>query len=525
MIMASPDRESITLLLVDDTVANLVALKALLGTPEYCLLTASSGLDALKLAFREKIDVILLDVVMPGMDGFEVARNLKAVERTRHIPILFLSAVATDVSYAYRAYEVGAVDYLIKPLESEMVRKKVAIFAELVRHREMIEQRALVWHDTQRREYELRMSELRMASDTRYRKLVEGIDHSIAWSVDDSFKLTFISRQAERLLGIPADALLRPNFWVEHLHPDDRLRVLGLFRRALSEGADFACDHRLVVAGRVLWFHTAISGDRGTPPELHGISTDITDMRGALEEARAAKQSRDEVLAVVAHDLRSPLNAIGIAAASIGSALGGSNDPELLRKSVEAKTMVRSVERMERLISQLVDYAQLEAGGLIIEHQALDVSGLLGDTVDLFRPLAAEKGLVFQAHPEGDLRASGDRDRILQVIANLVGNAIKFTPKEGTVEIRAEQRDGEVVVSISDSGPGISPEDLPQIWSRYWHAKKYGGVGLGLAIAKALVEAHGGRIWVESRLGAGSTFSFALPRAGPAEASAPSPDG
>jgi CheY-like chemotaxis protein len=152
-----------TLLLVDDTAANLVALAAILEGPQYRLLTASSGAEALLVVLREQVDLILLDVRMPDMDGFEVARHLKAAEQTRQIPILFLTAVATDPAYIYRAYDVGAVDYIIKPLDAEMVRKKVAVFAEIVKLRE-----------TARREYELELAELRVASDRRYRKLVEG---------------------------------------------------------------------------------------------------------------------------------------------------------------------------------------------------------------------------------------------------------------------------------------------------------------------------------------------------------------
>src|SRR5262245_31644636 len=124
----------ITLLLVDDKAANLVALKSLLEpNPGYLVLTADSGREALLTLLRERVDVILLDVVMPDMDGFEVARNIKALDRTRQIPILFLTAIATEASHIYRAYNEGAVDYLVKPLDPEIVRRKVEVFADLVR--------------------------------------------------------------------------------------------------------------------------------------------------------------------------------------------------------------------------------------------------------------------------------------------------------------------------------------------------------------------------------------------------------
>lgn len=248
------DRPS-TILLVDDTPLNLVALEALLESPQYRLVTAASGQEALSIVLHEKIDLILLDVVMPEMDGFEVARLLKSTEHTRNIPILFLSAVATDMTYIFRAFDVGAVDYIVKPLDTDMVRKKVAVFIDLVRQREEVERQAEALRETARREYELRLAESRVASDRRYRKLVEGIDHVVAWTADESLRLTFASRQAPEVLGYPLAQMLTPDFWQLHLHPDDRDAVLTLFRRALTECADLMCNHRFVAAdGRVLWF-------------------------------------------------------------------------------------------------------------------------------------------------------------------------------------------------------------------------------------------------------------------------------
>ncbi len=274
--MEPSDAPPITLLLVDDTPANLLALEAILeGNPEYRLIAVTSGAEALQTVLKETVSVILLDVVMPGMDGFDVANDLKAIERTRNIPILFLTAIATDASYVYRAYDVGAVDYLVKPLDSEIVRKKVAVFVDLVRQRETIVQQSKALREAERREYELRLAELRMASDRRYRKLVEGIDHAIAWTANEAFTLTFISRQATRILGCPAERFLEPDAFINLIHSDDREFVLKLFREAIQEGTDLVCNHRLLAAdGRVFWFHTGMSGERETrdmPAELHGF--------------------------------------------------------------------------------------------------------------------------------------------------------------------------------------------------------------------------------------------------------------
>jgi PAS domain S-box-containing protein len=512
-----PDRQAINVLLVDDTPANLVALKAILdGDRRHRLLEASSGVEALKMVLREPVSVVLLDVVMPGMNGFEVAADLKAIERTRLIPILFLTAVATDASYVYRAYDVGAVDYLVKPLDAEIVRRKVGVFVDLVLQREAIEQQAKALREAERREYELRLSELRVASDRRYRKLVEGIDHAVAWTANDALALTFVSRQAPAMLGFPPAQFAEPDFWAEHLHPDDRDLVLTLFRKALDEGTDLVCNHRLLAAGgRVLWFHTGIAGEVETAEaaaELHGFSVDVTDLKRAEEEAKSAKKARDDLLAVVSHDLRGPLTSIKMSAALVGRVLASSQDPALLQKFALASTIVHASERMERLIDRLLDLARIEgAGGLRLELAPVDASTLVDETLELFMPVATEKNIRFQGHAAGGLSVRADRERVLQVLSNLVTNALKFTPRDGTVELRVARSGAEARFSIVDTGLGISDEDLPQIWNSYWQARREGGVGLGLAIARGLVEAHGGRIWAESRLGAGSTFHFTLP--------------
>jgi PAS domain S-box-containing protein len=510
--MAHPHGSPVTLLLVDDTPANLLALKALLDTPEYRLVSASSGNEALMIALRESVDLLLLDVVMPEMDGFEVARILKSSERTRNIPILFLTALATEASYLYRAYDVGAVDYIIKPLDPEIVRKKVAVFAQLVRQRDEIERLAEEQRETQRREYELRLAELQHAGDRRYRKLVEGIDHAIAWTVDESFRLTFISRQASAILGYPMDYFLQADFWARHLHPHDRDSVLALFRRALAEHVDLACNHRFVAAdGRVVWVHTGLSGEPGlgsARPELHGFSVDVTDLKRAEEEARAAKQARDDLLATVSHDLRSPLSSIKLSAGLL--ARGRVEDPA--RTPRLATTIMHAAERMERLLAQLLDLAQLEARALPLERTAVDCASLIDGALELFRPAAMEKRMRLDSECLPGVAVDADRDRILQVISNIVGNAVKFTPEGGAIVVRVQRTDGEVLFSISDNGPGIPAEELPRIWSRFWKSPSAGGgIGLGLAIARGLVEAHGGRIWAESCPGAGAAFHFTLP--------------
>jgi len=227
--------------------------------------------------------------------------------------------------------------------------------------------------------------------------------------------------------------------------------------------------------------------------------------------AQRATAARDVVLGVVSHDLRNPLSAIAMCA----HALRESPPTEEGARHSLANAISDSTEWMQRLIQDLLDVAAIEAGRLSIERREEDVGEIARRVLTMFEHPAAERQVALRAGVDEGARAVyGDAGRILQVLANLVGNALKFTEPGGAVTVAAETRGSEVVFSVSDTGAGIPAEHLPHLFELYWHARRTArsrGSGYGLAIAKGIVEAHGGRIWVESTPGAGSTFSFTLP--------------
>jgi PAS domain S-box-containing protein len=238
----------------------------------------------------------------------------------------------------------------------------------------------------------------------------------------------------------------------------------------------------------------------------------------AIENARLYRASvrathlRDQVLGVVVHDLRSPLSNILMQVWDL-KRQGSESEPRFL-KPVEV--IQRAATRMNRLIQDLLDVARMEAGQLTIERSRLSAGGLIVEAVDMHRALASASSVELQVEVGPDVpEVWGDWDRLLQVFENLVGNAIKFTSTGGHITAGAAPRDHEVVFWVADTGVGIASENLPRIFDRFWQASKAGrgGAGLGLSITKAIVEAHGGRIWVESRAGSGSTFFFTIPRA------------
>jgi signal transduction histidine kinase len=240
----------------------------------------------------------------------------------------------------------------------------------------------------------------------------------------------------------------------------------------------------------------------------------------AIENARLyraateAIQLRDRVLGIVAHDLRNPLSAILMQASALRRREGD-------RRSQKPREMIeRAATRMNRLNQDLLDVALMEAGKLTLQRARLSTGDLMVEAVEMQRPLASSSSIELRLDVERGLpEVVGDRDRLLQVFENLIGNAVKFTGAGGIVVVGATDRGHEVVFRVADTGCGIASESLPLVFDRFWQATRAGrqGAGLGLPIVKGIVEAHGGRIWIESNLGRGTTFFFAVPKASPPE--------
>jgi PAS domain S-box-containing protein len=250
----------------------------------------------------------------------------------------------------------------------------------------------------------------------------------------------------------------------------------------------------------------------------------------AIENARLyrasahATQLRDQVLGVVAHDLRNPLSAIRMRAS-----LFKRHGPEPERRSQKPVEAIElAVRHMNRLIQDLLDIALMEAGQLAIERARLSASGLMVEAVDMQRSLSSSSSLELRIEADSNVpEIWGDRDRLLQVFENLIGNAIKFTKPGGCITVGAASRDHEVIFRVVDTGSGIAPENLPRVFDRFWQATRANrqGAGLGLPITKGIVEAHGGRIWVESTPNRGTTFFFTIPEAIPEQGRPSGPSG
>jgi PAS domain S-box-containing protein len=311
------------------------------------------------------------------------------------------------------------------------------------------------------------------------------------------------------LLGHSREALLERTFQGV-THADDLATCMALNAQlAVGQRRNYRHELRLLRADasavrcRISMSAAPLEGS-GEPMFLVAIAEELSE--------REARAHAEQLLAVVAHDLRSPLTNISLAASAVMKILPP--DDESTR---QLAIMQRSASSMDRLISDLLDVARIEAGTFEVRRARVLVSPLLQEVCEQFEAAAREREITLASDMARGVRAaSGDRDRLVQVLSNLIANALKFTPPKGTVSVHAELSYGFVQISVQDTGPGVDPDSLPHIFERFWQADRTSssGAGLGLQIAKGIVEAHGGRIWADSTPGQGTTFHFTVPARG-----------
>ena len=305
-------------------------------------------------------------------------------------------------------------------------------------------------------------------------------------------------------------------------------RTIGRVEEPLRESVKRAMDERavqvggstmvvpLISRGQILGVVTAgapngkvfTRDDAGLASELARHASLAIDNARLYEESQQAVRAREEVLAIVSHDLRNPLNAITLAVSLLLQLPLTSED----REQIEIVDL--SAKRMSRLIQDLLDVTRLEGGKrLPIEPERIDVAAMLREANELFKAQATAKSIAIEVDPDDVPPIVADHHRLMQVLSNLIGNSLKFTPVGGTIFLGAERENDHVRFTVADTGPGIPPEHLDDIFNPYWQAKRTArlGAGLGLPIAKGIVESHGGTISVESEVGKGTTFHFTMP--------------
>ena len=389
--------DTVNILVVDDHDENLVAVEAVLNEPSYRFVRARSGREALREVLTTDFALILLDVEMPDLDGYETATFIRERPRSRQTPIVFLTANYTAETQVFRGYAVGAVDYLLKPIASDVLRSKVAVFVDLYRRQEEL-----------RREHEA----LEQRIEERTRELAESL-----------------------------------------------------------------CREQ-----------------------------------DARKDAEQANRLKDEFLATLSHELRTPLNAIAGWAHVLGESAG---DRATIARA--ASVIQQNAKAQAKLIDDILDVSRIIGGKLNLETSEVDLASTISAAIDSLMPAANAKSIRLERDLGTGLVLNGDRDRLQQVVWNVVSNALKFTPKHGLVHVELYGDQGDAVIRVRDTGVGISKDFLPHVFDRFRQAdssmsRRHSGLGLGMAIVRHLVELHGGTASVDSEgEGAGTTFTLRLP--------------
>jgi signal transduction histidine kinase/response regulator RpfG family c-di-GMP phosphodiesterase len=581
------ETQKINILMVDDSPTNLLALEAILQTPERNLVRAASGDEALRYLLDMDVAVILLDVFMPGIDGLETAELIRGREKSRDIPIIFLTADSSGNRNIARGYSLGAVDYILKPIDPDILRSKVAVFVELFKKTEEIKRQAELLHE--------KNIELENANLQRLGKLIElgqelaalrdpkqvlekfcgasrdiiGAEHAGVGVLsenghalryfchcdecrpgDESLTSPHVSEELlDQLLAqgrplrlsdaaetLEAKHLALPNVSMQSflgapiLSPTHAYGWLYLTNKLDAEEFSEA-DERLAVT---LATQVAASYENArlyTEAQRHAeeLQQEVAERiqaeeerarllireQSARTEAERANRTKDEFLATLSHELRTPLTAI------LGWThliRGGNLDAAMMGRALE--TIERNARSQSQLIDDLLDVSRIITGKLALEFHPVELSSIIEATIDTLRPMAEAKSIRVEPLFTGShCLVAGDAARLQQVVWNLLSNAVKFTPQGGHVEVGLRCDEKYVELEVKDTGQGISEEFLPYIFDRFRQAdgtttRKHGGLGLGLAIVRHLVELHGGTIRAQSDgVGQGSTFTLSLPLA------------
>jgi two-component system, sensor histidine kinase len=497
--------EPVDLLLVDDRTEDLLTLAHVLAGPEYRLQMARTGPEALKRLLEQDFAVILLDVFMPIMDGFELASLIKQRERSQGTPIIFLTADGADLSQLYRGYSLGAVDYLSKPLDPDVLRAKVRIFADLYRKDRRLERQAEALREGERREREVLLTELRHTAERRYLHLAEAVPLCV-WTADPRGNLTYTNRFWNEYTRLPLDDLHGAS-WLAAVHDPDREGCAQAWREAIASGQSLERECRLVRGrdGTARWHLSRAVPELSEAGQLIGWIGSHTD----IEEAKRAIFARDEFLSIASHELRTPLTALKLRLQSVQHA---KDLPEKAQHRLD--NAVHQTERLERLIENLLDVSRITTGHLELQIEPFDLSEMAQEVTERFREQAARGGTPVELNAPAPVLGKWDRLRLEQVVTNLLSNALKFgegRPIGVIVEGNAEQ----ATFTVSDQGIGIAPENVARIFHQFERVvghRTFGGLGMGLYIARQIVQAHGGSVEVDSCAGKGSRFHVILPR-------------
>jgi len=488
----------INILIVDDREENIIALEALLKRKDIRLFTTTSPNEALKIAWENQIAIALVDVQMPGMDGFELVEMLKSNPRTRDILVIFVTAISKETKYAVKGFGAGAVDYLYKPLDPYITSAKVDAFIQLTRHREEIIQKN---------------EELNNFS------VIVKNSADIICSVDaPTLRIKSINPAVEKILGFRPDEIEGKSI-VDLVVEDDRSALMRTLGEIIKDNQSFAVfEYRLSTFDkRAIWTECRatyrnrtifLNISDSTPQKSYQLQ-----LIKSKEAAELGQKAKESFLANMSHELRTPVNGI----IGLTSMLRKTQIDEQQRGLLDM--LETSSRSLLGVINDVLDISKIEAGKFSIVREPGNLREIINSVYGLLKFTADEKLIELHLHIDDDVPEAimVDSLRLNQILMNLLSNAIKFTHR-GYVKLSVSmpQRDKNNVklkFTVEDTGIGIPEDRLSKIFDSFEQAEentasKFGGTGLGLTIVKKLIELKAGEITVNSTLGKGSTFTF-----------------
>jgi PAS domain S-box-containing protein len=509
------------ILIVDDDPKTLVGMEALLAGPGRKIVTVSSAQDALRQLLRhEEFSLILLDVRMPDMDGFETAELIRQSERLRHIPIIFLSAIDTLEGDVYRGATKGAVDYLFKPVVPEVLKAKVSVFVDLFHINERFKLKAI------------------QQSEERFRLLVESMEDYAIYMLDPEGRVTSWNTGAERIEGYQQQEIIGKPF-DRFYTPEDQKQ--GLPARALSYAAGSGrSEHegwRVRKDGARFWANTIVSALLDERQNLVGFSVvtrDLSDRREAEEALRESERklrrqaeeleqqliasgrlvSLGEITASMAHEFNNPLGIVMGFAQDLMSELDAANPHHRYLQIINEET-----KRCQKIIQELLQFSRPSAA----ELRPTEIKNVIEKTVHLVENRLYQQKIELSLEIARELPlVQADAQQVEQVLINIYLNGVDAMPHGGKLTVGAKlspHNNGDqplVILSVADTGFGIEEENQEKIFLPFFTAKKTKGLGLGLPICERIIKNHGGRIDFSSVPGQGTTFRIYLPLSRPA---------
>jgi signal transduction histidine kinase len=482
------------ILLADDNADMRTYLHNLLA-PHYAVEVVRDGLVALTRATEMRPDLVLADVMMPQLDGFQLIARLRDDAMLRDIPVILISARAGEES-RIEGLAAGADDYIVKPFHARELLTRIGSLLEL--------------------------AHLRREGEARFRAYVQATSDAV-------YRMSPDWREMRQLQGrnfILDEAGPNQTWLDKYIRPEDQPRVIAAIDHAIRTRTPFELEHPVIrVDGSVGWTSSRaipMLDENDNIVEWFGAASDITERREsqeALQRQRHALEEADrqknEFLAMLAHELRNPLAALRSAA----DLLQRPNvDPSKTRRAVDI--VERQVTQLTRLVDDLLDVSRITQGKIELRRTPQRLDHLIGNSIESVEMLVRDKRHSIVIHPAPrTLTVMGDPQRLVQCFGNVLTNAAKYTPPAGEIHVRTWQEDGEAVVTISDNGFGIPAELLPKVFDLFAQGERLldrsqGGLGIGLAIVKRLVQMHGGSVAVRSDgPDMGATFEIRLPLA------------